>query len=170
MISRNRGAISVVLLSACMVIWSHFTLLTDPNNFFLRDSGDGFKNYFTVIYHVKHDSTYSHFEGMNYPYGEQVVFTDNQPLVSNTIKFISQNIVDISDHTVGILNYLMLISIVLSCFFLYQIFRKFQIPDIWAVLFAAGIGFMAPQIHRMTGHCPRLRICYSANHIALVAI
>ena len=135
-----------------MVIWSHFTLLTDPNNFFLKDSGDGFKNYFTVIYHVKHDSTYSHFQGMNYPYGEQVVFTDNQPLISNGIKFISNNFIDISGHTVGIINYLMLISIVLSCFFLYQIFRKFHIPEIWAVLFASGIGFMAPQIHRMMGH------------------
>jgi len=44
---------------------------------------DGAKNYYTVAYHIEHDSSYTWFNGMNYPYGEHAVYTDNQPLVSN---------------------------------------------------------------------------------------
>ena len=146
------GGISVIAISVILIIGSHSTLLTNPNNFYLGSGIDGFKNYYTLDYHIKYDSSYSHFEGMNYPYGEQVVFTDNQPLISNSLKFISNNIVDISAYTVGILNVLMLLSITLTCLILYLIFQRFKIPDLWAVLFAIGVGFMAPQIHRMGGH------------------
>ena len=31
-------------------------------------------------------SSYSHFQGMNYPYGEHVLFTGCQPVISNTLK------------------------------------------------------------------------------------
>ena len=44
--------------------------------------GDGFKNYMTTNWHLAHDSSYVHYGGMNYPYGEHVLFTDNQPLFS----------------------------------------------------------------------------------------
>ncbi|PHR26241.1 MAG: hypothetical protein COA38_15410, partial [Fluviicola sp.] len=146
------GSAAVFGVAAALIFVSHFTLITNPNSFYLGDSNDGFKNYYTLIYHIKHDSTYSHFEGMNYPYGEHIVFTDNQPLLSNTIKFISRNLVDISDYTVGIMNILMLLSIVITCLIVYLIFRRYEIPDLWAIPFAVGIGFMAPQIHRMGGH------------------
>jgi len=146
------GIIAVTAVATILVITSHFTLITNPNNFYLGAGIDGFKNYYTLDYHIKYDSSYSHFEGMNYPYGEHVVFTDNQPLISNTLKFISNNIVDISGYTVGIVNMLMLLSIVLTSLILYLIFQRFKIPGLWAGIFAIGIGFMAPQIHRMGGH------------------
>ncbi|MBL4754696.1 MAG: hypothetical protein JKY52_14020 [Flavobacteriales bacterium] len=152
MLKPHLGKILVLLLSILLVGAFHFRLISNPNSLLLGDTHDGFKNYYTLIYHIKHDSTYSRFEGMNYPYGEQVVFTDNQPLLSNSLKFISNNLVDISAYTVGILNTLMLLSIVITCYILFLLFKRFRIPDLWAVLFAIGIGFMAPQVHRMSGH------------------
>ncbi len=60
--------------------------------------GDGMKNYFTYLYHIKYDSTFWVFEGMNYPFGENIVFTDNQPLLSNIVKWI-YNITPMSNET-----------------------------------------------------------------------
>ena len=49
---------------------------------------DGAKNYYTVAYHIQHDSTLWWFEGMNYREGEHVIYTDNQPLISNLLKAV----------------------------------------------------------------------------------
>ncbi|HIA37563.1 MAG TPA: hypothetical protein EYM84_01105 [Flavobacteriales bacterium] len=152
MLKKNAGSLIIILVSALLLIVFHGKLLQAPNTYYLGDFEDGFKNYYSVIYHIKYDSTYSHFEGMNYPYGEQIVFADAQPLLSNALKFISENIIDISPYTVGIMNIIMLLSIMLTCLLLYKIFGHFKVEKPWSILFAIGIGFMAPQIHRIVGH------------------
>ena len=63
-------------------------MLHSPNSHFLKSSGDGFKNYFTPWYHITYDEGYTWFEGMNYPWGEHIVFTDAQPAIVNTLKFV----------------------------------------------------------------------------------
>jgi hypothetical protein len=60
-------------------------------------AGDGMKNYFTFLYHVKHDSTYWKFEGMNYPFGENIVFTDNQPIMGGFWQNGLHSLVGLSD-------------------------------------------------------------------------
>ena len=52
-----------------------------PSDFLFNDEGDGLKNYFTMAYYIANDSGW-HFSGMNYPYGEFISFTDNQPILS----------------------------------------------------------------------------------------
>src|SRR5512133_2457621 len=65
-------------------------------------------SYANMEYHIRYDTSYMRCNSMNYPYGEHVFFTNNQPLFSNTVKFISKNIFDISGYTLGMLNFLML--------------------------------------------------------------
>ncbi|HHG83200.1 MAG TPA: hypothetical protein ENJ82_00495 [Bacteroidetes bacterium] len=115
-------------------------------------SKDGIKNYFAPWYHVKHDHSYTWFEGMNYPYGENPVFADAQPLISNVLRFISRNIVDIADYTVGILNLLLVLSVLLAAFFLFLIFRRIQVEAIFAAIAASLIALLSPQILKFTGH------------------
>lgn len=73
---------------------------------------------------------------MNYPYGEMVLFTGNQSAIANTIKFISENITDISLYTIGIVNLLMLFSIVIAALFIFLIFRDLYelLHGNWALL------------------------------------
>ncbi len=152
MLKKNAGSIAVILVSALLLLLLHGKLLMSPNTYYVGDYNDGFKNYYSLIYHIKYDSSYSHFEGMNYPYGDQIVFADGQPLLSNALKFISENLVDLSLHITGIMNIMMLLSIMLTCLLLYKIFDHFKVEKPWSIIFAIGIGFMAPQIHRIGGH------------------
>ncbi|MDP5172697.1 MAG: hypothetical protein NWR72_20810, partial [Bacteroidia bacterium] len=84
---------------------------------------DGWKNYFTPLWYIQYDSGF-HFSGMNYPYGEHVLFTDNQPLFSWILGWINQHLVDIHTYTIGILNSLELLSILGCMYFLHRIMRR----------------------------------------------
>lgn len=149
---KRLGLLIVILLSAIVLYFHYRPYVTDPNNNFFNLYGDGYKNYFTVHYHVKHDATYSHFEGMNYPHGEHIMYTDGQPALSNTLKFISRNVVDISDYTVGIINVAIVLSFLLCSIFLYLTLTRLQVAPWFAVLATLGIMLMSPQHYRPIAH------------------
>lgn len=125
--------------------------LRDPGRV-IEPYGDGFKAYTVIDYHAEYDSSYTHFQGMNYPYGDHAIPSATQPLISNAIKFISENLVDITDYTIAVVNLSMLVSIVLCGLFLFLIFRRMDLPWWYAGIAAAGITFLSPQIHRMHAH------------------
>ncbi|MFW5658929.1 MAG: hypothetical protein ACOCZ8_02990 [Bacteroidota bacterium] len=107
----------LVILAASVAVFAYYpAVITAPNTWMLGDNEDAIKNYFTPAWHVQHDSTYSRFQAMNYPQGEQVTFPDAQPYVSNVLRFVNHNLFSIQDYTVGILNLLMMLSAVLGCF------------------------------------------------------
>lgn len=127
-------------------------LFTAPNDWVIEDTYDGFRSYAALYYHVKHDSTYGHYEGMNYPYGDPTAFTDNLPLVANTVKFISKNIVDISDYSGAALNIMLLLSVILCAVFLFLSLRTMKLPVWYASLAALGISLLSPQLLRLAAH------------------
>lgn len=149
---KGLGLLFTILLSATALFFHYRPYLTDPDNTFFNLYGDGYKNYFTVYYHVKHDATYTHFEGMNYPYGEHIMYTDCQPILANTLKFISQNIVDISEHTIAIMNIAIVLSFLLCAVLLYLILTKLKVAPWFAMLAALGIMLMSPQHFRPIAH------------------
>ena len=85
---------------------------------FFSVSGDGIQSYFNTSFQVLHDSSLLHSKSMNYPYGELYIYTQPQILVVAPIRFISQNFIDITGYTIGIINSLMLFSIMLGAVFL----------------------------------------------------
>ncbi|MGB4327927.1 MAG: hypothetical protein WBJ36_03510 [Tenuifilum sp.] len=122
------------------------------NHRYFAQSGDGAKDYYATFYHIKHDKSYIHSNSMNYPFGESIFFAGSQPIVSNTIKFISQNIYDVSPYTVAIYNLLILISIAFTVLVIYLIFKHLNLPIWYSLLVAIGITFLSPQIDRIGGH------------------
>jgi hypothetical protein len=152
MSKQGLGLLLTLLLSAIALYFHYRPYLTDPNNNFFNLYGDGFKNYFTVHYHIKHDQDYAHFAGMNYPHGEHVMFTDGQPALANTLKFISQNVVDISDYTVGIINVAIVFSFLFCAVLLYLILTRLKVAPWFATLAALGIMLMSPQHFRPIAH------------------
>ncbi len=134
-----------ILLVALIVFYR--PVLLHPNSTMMGSSADGIKNYYTPWYHAKWDSSYTWFEGMNYPYGDHLVFADAQPLLSNTIKMLG-----LADYTVGILNYAMLLSIVVAGWLLYRILLRWQVDAVWAALAGAAIALLSPQVLKMNGH------------------
>ncbi len=122
-----------------------------PNSFLLGDMVDGLKNYYTPLYHVYFDDGLSRFQGMNFPYGEQIVFADAQPLLSNLIKLFSA-VFDVKPYTVGILNFFMFLSIPIGALLLFFSFVKVNVNYSVSLLGSVFICLLTPQLYRFGGH------------------
>lgn len=155
------GLLAVMMVCSLMVLWIHRAWIFDPNAFMLGDGPDGFKNYMTTTWHVRHDEDFLHYDGMNHPFGEHVLFTDNQPLLSGLLQWWSRNVSDLSNSTVGIVNRFQAISIVLCSAFLFLLFRKLHFPVWYAGLAALAMTFLAPQYTRFDGH-------FGLSHIFII--
>ncbi|NTW32362.1 MAG: hypothetical protein HGB12_07020 [Bacteroidetes bacterium] len=162
-LAAKKGFIFTLFLSIFILLIFYGNLLKSINSVYFGKDGDGLQSYYTTIYHVKYDSTYSHFQGMNYPYGEHILFTNCQPVISNTLKFISQNIIDVSDYTVGVINLMMLFSIVIAALFLYLIFKEFKLNWIYSAFVATGIAYLSPLLNRFPGH-------YSLSYVFTIPV
>jgi hypothetical protein len=146
------GMMAVLLLSALWVWYEHSDWATRPNDIMLGPSPDCFKNYVVSEWHTIYDSTYTHYDGMNYPYGEHVLFTDDQPIINGVLQWWSAHISSMQGKVIGVLNLLQLASIVLGCGILFLLFRKLHLPVWYAGLASIGIVFLSPQYLRFDAH------------------
>ncbi|MDX1910399.1 MAG: hypothetical protein SFV22_02880 [Saprospiraceae bacterium] len=146
------GLIGVLIVTSILLWTKHGEWLISPNDYMLSSTPDGVKNYMTSAWHVKHDSTYVHYAGMNYPFGEHVLFTDNQPVLSSFMQWWNRNVSDISHQVVGIMNLMLFFSTLLGTGVLYLLLRKLHLPVWYAGAVAIGIAFLSPQHIRFDGH------------------
>ena len=146
------GLMLVTLMAAALLWVKHKAWIEAPNAVMLSDSPDGFKNYMTAAWHVAHDSSYVHYGGMSYPYGEHVLFTDNQPMLSSSMQWWNRNVSNIGDQVIGIMNTIEFLSLLLGCGVLFLLLRKLHLPVWYAGLAALGMMFLSPQQSRIEGH------------------
>lgn len=99
------------------------------------------------MFHAKHDASFWEFTGMNYPYYENVVYTDGHPLLSYLVGSLG-----LESYGVGVLNVLLLLSFPICSVFLYLILKNYRVESFWAIFAAIALTFLTPQIFRFTGH------------------
>lgn len=150
--SISSGLVFSILLSIILLVTVFHKTVFNLNQCYFSPEGDGMQSYYTAWYHAKFDKSYHYFGGMNYPYHELVLYSGCQPIISNTIHFISKNLVDISNYTVGILNFTILFSIVAGVLFLYLIFVRLKLPGIYSAFISVLICFASPQLVRISAH------------------
>lgn len=97
---------------------------------------------------------------MNYPYGENFLYTDCHPVLALTLKKLSPYIPAINSHTVGILNSLLLLSFIATSFFLFLIFYELKVKYLLAILGAVAIMILSPQVLRLGGHYALSYACF----------
>ena len=85
----NLSKAILITISLLFISIFYGKIIISPNDYIFSDKGDGIKNYYTYAYHIKHDKSYINFDGMNYPYGENFLYTDCHPLLANTLKLLS---------------------------------------------------------------------------------
>ena len=122
-----------------------------PSCHLFVQSGDGLKNYFTPAYFVKHDPAGLWFNGMNYPYGEHIVYTDNQPIISLLMK-AADNFVDMDQHVIGTINMLMILSLFLTTICIFFLMKSMGLPGWYSAILSIPIALLSPQIARFNGH------------------
>ena len=109
------------------------------------------------MYHVRYDTTYWGFEGMNYPFGENILFTDNQPMFANAVKLLFRFRILMSwDHLAEIQN-LGMIFILLFCALGTFLCFRYLTKMFSYQLFYHRLMLMHPQI---TGGSGRVSLTY----------
>lgn len=146
------GWLLVMMIATVLLMIRNSDWLSNPNAWLLRDTTDSYKNYMTTAWHVKHDVGYVHYSGMNYPYGEHVLFTDNQPAISAAMRWWNLNVANISAETTGILNLLQVFSLIFGAGIIYLLFRKLHFPVWYAVPVSLFVLFLSPQCARFDVH------------------
>ncbi len=152
---KSRSIIPLFAVLAIAVLWlciGYGNALLHPNDQILHTSIDGYKNYYTPLYHIYHDTSYTWFGGMNYPDGEHIVYTDAQPLISNALRWIHLNVVDLGNAAPGILVLILLLGILPAVACMYGIHRELGLPTWWAAGAALLIVLLSPQWARLSGH------------------
>jgi len=114
-LTEQQGRWLLLLPAILIIVLRFFEFFQTPNSRLIERWGDGLKNYTNVWYHVEHDSSYTTFEGMNYPYGDHLVMVDGQPLLANTLKWMDRNMLDVGDYTLGTIHFAMLLSVLGAC-------------------------------------------------------
>jgi hypothetical protein len=150
--------ISILLLGFIYVFLFYGEILLRPNDYIFSSTGDGIKNYYTYAYHIKNDSSYTNLEGMNYPYGENYLYTDCHPVLANAFKYLSSFSPYFETHSIGLLNLLLILSIALTFVVIYFVFIELKFNAWYSVIFSFCITLLAPQLFRLGGH---LALSYS---------
>ena len=153
-----KGLLLTIIISLTFLFTFYGKILSSPNTVLFTAGGDGIKNYYTYAYHIKNDSSLNHFEGMNYPYGELVVYTDGHYALANSIKLLSSYFPGIIEYSIGILNFTMIAAFLLCAIFLYLILVHYGVNQWISGIAAFSIFMLAPQIERLEGH---LSLSYS---------
>lgn len=124
-------------------------ITTQPWHVLPELGGDGGKNVFTFLYHSIYGKG-MHFQGMNYPYGEHIVYTDAQPVLSVPLSYLKGYInIPIA---LSIMWWTTSIGFVLGIIFTARILRHYNVPNALSLLFAALIMTGSPQLLRISGH------------------
>ena len=142
----------IMILVTLVILWPRFGhFLMHPNGFLLSNTGDGLKNYFLFGYYLKWDVGLS-VTGLNYPYGEHLLFTDSHPLYAGLLNLIDNHLISLSANAVAFINLAIVGGIVLGVICIYQILRHYHLPSWYAGIVAICVAFLSPQIDRIHGH------------------
>ena len=140
-------------IGATVLILSH--MVTDPAHVMVDLTGDCGKNYFTFIYHTVYDHGIW-FSGMNYPYGEHIIYADGQPAISTMLGWFTK--LD-AHQALAAMNVLISLSYVLAIVFTYKILLRFGVSPFIAILFACLINMLCPQVIRVRAHFALSYLC-----------
>ncbi|MBK0404211.1 hypothetical protein I5M27_14540 [Adhaeribacter sp. BT258] len=148
--SDRRAILLLLVLLTGLLALIFGDVFLHPNRYLFGTMGDSIKSLFTFAWYVKFDSGL-HFSGMNYPWGEHIIFTDNQPLFSIPLRYINRYLFPLENHLAGIINGLVFFSMLASAVVLFFILRKCLLPAWYAILGAILIVLLSPQ-HYIISH------------------
>ena len=146
----STGILAVLGITIAVLSIKFYKLVGYLNNYTFNNKGDGFQSYFNFSYYLRYDSGIR-LDGVNYPYGEHLHFINSHPLYLYLIDLLGLR--DLAAlEGVGIINGMMLLSIVISVPFIYLILREFKLPQWYAIIIAVLIQFCYPHFDRINGH------------------
>lgn len=149
----------VIVVAYFVAYYELGTMVTHPGKALMGVGGDTIKNYYVFVTHALHGNGWL-FKGMNYPYGEQLIFVDGMPALSIPLTWLRSVVsLDINDVT-AVLNMYVVISFILAILYTYKVLRAFNVNNLFALTASVLIVAMSPQTSRSFGHFGLAFLCY----------
>ncbi|WP_118949601.1 glycosyltransferase family protein [Taibaiella helva] len=139
------------LLNLIFCLCYFYPIIGRLNTIMMSASGDGIKNYFNYLYFIQYDYG-SHFTGMNYPFGEHIIFTDNMPALAWPLAKLRNWFPGIVHYGLFLMHLTFIVSYFLCSLFIYRILSLYRVRGWWAVAAAIFIAYFSPQFFRLFGH------------------
>ena len=146
------GIVVVAMIAMAGIALKFGSYLRFPPAKVIEPYGDGFKAYMSPAYHALYDSSLTHFRGMNYPYGDHLVFADPQPILANTLQFFQSTGPGLIQTTIHVTHLLMLLSILACAILLFALFHRLRVPVWYAAIAAPLLTFLSPMLARIGFH------------------
>ncbi|GGK75148.1 hypothetical protein ACD591_06680 [Rufibacter glacialis] len=119
-------------------------VILHPGRYLFEMHGDHIKNYYVVAYYVKYNVGLW-FTGMNYPFGELALFSDNQPLLSFPLALIHHYVWPIAQYATAGQNLFSIFSLAIGAWIMQRILLRFHLPGWYTVPTALLVVAMSPQ-------------------------
>lgn len=146
---RSRPYLTVFTATLLYYTLYHYQVFLNLNSVLSSSIDDSLKNYYTYVYHIRHSPTWLEFTGFNYPFGEHLVYTDCQPLLTLLLRPFAFS----HDYAIGILHGLIFLSFLICPLFYLYLFRKLDLPYWSAFAVSIAITILSPQYFRIfAGH------------------
>ena len=151
-----------IALIAFSGFWHH------PGNTIFFDIGDGLKNIFTLVSYVKepvHESLFR-YHSFQYPFGDYIYYTDNDPLLAMPLKWFCHHIYDISAYSIILLNLTVILNIAVCGALVFSLFQRITGNRPISFLMALMLPWINMQVLRIwAGH-----YAFSYSSFTLIAI
>ncbi|MBW7912877.1 MAG: hypothetical protein H3C54_04060 [Taibaiella sp.] len=121
----------------------------------LSIEGDASKNYFTFLYHSLYGKGLW-FDGMNYSYGEHIVFTDAQPAFVIPLSYINSYLML---NPLAVINLLLVAGFFFAIIYVYKILLRMNVRPAWSIAAAVLIITMSPQQFKLSEHFSLAYFC-----------
>ena len=97
-----------------------YEVLFSPNSLLATASGDGIHGYYSYINHILNNKIGVHTNGLNYPFGEHLIYTDAQPFLATIIQLLPF----LKPYAIGIMHLVLFFSFMLCANVYFKIFES----------------------------------------------
>jgi hypothetical protein len=164
-------ALWLALFQLILVCFIYKQVLFQPSTHLVCADYDGARTLFTIQTYVEQEGSYGHYQFMNYPYGEQVVFAGGTPAFSSLIRLLYRNGIISSHWVLPVYFWLVLISIPISGYLIYCI-AFFILKKKWMALLLGltlpWINYQIPRFHM--GHFDLSMTCFLLLNLWLLIL
>lgn len=151
----NKWKMLLWIVAGLVTIYLFYGILLHPGTAMFGIDADASKNYFTFLYHSLYGSGVW-FDGMNYPYGEHIVFTDAHPAIVIPLSFLNKHL---HIHPLAVMNLLIIAGFFLAIIYTGRVLMRFGVHPVWSVAGAVLIVAMSPQQFKLAEHFSLAYFC-----------
>jgi len=116
----------------------------NPNDFLFTNSYDGIKNYYNYIYHTTIGTDWLRYTGMNYPFTDHILFTDNTPVLGFFVKAFG-----LRSYAIPIYNLFFIIPFLFTAPLAYGIGRELNFQPLLNIVFSLSVVWLHPMLFNM---------------------